>query len=108
MKQFQDTNFYSYWKNRLKKEKEYIVNKEDKTIGDIVNIYKREENIKMKIDVVGDRHRFLQHGEHIDLEVKNDHYTSKVNDDIAFYTGYTGYNTNEDNKDNEDEFNYID
>ena len=83
MKQYQDTQFYSYWKNRLNEEKEYIENKEDKTIGDIVNIYKREENIKMKIDVVGDRHRMLQHGDIIDLEVKSDHYTSKINDDIA-------------------------
>ena len=83
MKQYQDTDFYSYWTNRIKQEKEYIENKEDKTIGDIVNIYKREENIKMKLDVVGDRHKFLQHGEIINLDVKSDHYTSKVNDDIA-------------------------
>ena len=85
MKQYEDTKFYSYWKNRLIEEKEYIENKEDKTIGDIVNIYKREEQIKMKIDVVGDRHKFLQHGDIINLDVKLDHYTSKPNDDIAFY-----------------------
>ena len=83
MKQYEDTQFYSYWKNRTKKETEYIENKEDKTIGDIVNIYKRIENIKMKLDVVGDRHKFLQHGELINLDVKSDHYTSKINDDIA-------------------------
>lgn len=91
MKQYEDTEFYSYWKNRLVKEKEYIENKEDKTIGDIVNIYKREENIKMKLDVIGDRHKFLKHGENINLEVKSDHYTSKVNDDIELY------NSNDDN-----------
>ena len=85
MKQYQDTKFYSYWQNRLKEEKDYIENKEDKTIGDIVNIYKREEFIKMKLDVVGDRHKFLQHGETINLDVKSDHYTSKPNDDISLY-----------------------
>ena len=66
-------------------EKEYLVNKEDKTIGDIINIYKREEYIKMKIDVVHDRHRILQHGEEIDLDVKSDHYTSKIDDGIDLY-----------------------
>ena len=85
MKQYQDTKFYSYWQNRLKEEKDYIENKEAKTIGDIVNIYKREEFIKMKLDVVGDRHKFLQHGETINLDVKSDHYTSKPNDDISLY-----------------------
>ena len=85
MKQYQDTKFYSYWQNRLKEEKDYIENKEDKTIGDIVNIYKREEFIKMKLDVVGDRHKTLQHGEIINLDVKSDHYTSKPNDGIDLY-----------------------
>jgi hypothetical protein len=85
MKQYQDTKFYSYWQNRLKEEKDYIENKEDKTIGDIVNIYKREEFIKMKLDVVGDRHKTLQHGETINLDVKSDHYTSKPNDGIDLY-----------------------
>ena len=85
VKQYQDTQFYSYWKNRIVQEKDYIENKEEKTIGDIVNIYKRKENIKMKLDVVGDRHKFLQFGEIIDLEVKNDYYTSKSNDDISVF-----------------------
>jgi hypothetical protein len=85
MKQYEDTQFYSYWKNRIIEEKDYIDNKEDKTIGDIVNMSKREEYIKMKLDVVGDRHNSLQHGESINLEVKRDHYTSKPNDDIESY-----------------------
>ena len=83
MKPYEETNFYSYWKKRLNDEKEYMLTKDKKTIGDIINMHKREQKITMKIDVVGDRHKWLKHGELIDLDVKSDYYTSKENDDIA-------------------------
>ena len=83
MKPYEETNFYSYWKKRLNDEKEYMLTKDKKTIGDIINMHKREQKITMKIDVVGDRHKWLKHGELIDLDVKSDYYTSKENDDIG-------------------------
>ena len=84
-KQYNDTQFYLYWTNRMEAEKEYIENKQNKTIGDILNIAKREDNIKMKLDVIGDRHRDLKHGDTINLDVRSDHYTSKPNDCVSLY-----------------------
>ena len=62
MKSYEYTQFYKYWKNRITSEKEYVESKDNISLGDILNIKKRETMINNKIDVVGIRHNELEGG----------------------------------------------